>query len=240
AHCEARAREWLHADERARLEQEADELLYHVRQRMLYRFNDSFAYAFNPASLRQDASGGDAALERCYREWLRLFREELSNELYATSLRLEQTSKRIIQEQRARLLEYCEKQLPGFALTAEPLESWPTPEVQEPAEPAGVSVRWLRAYFRSAKAFFEGGGREELRQALEEKAAQAIQSTVRDHRDAFAEHALQQMSQTVRLLRGQWEDALRAHAERLDEASRTDYDAEPLRQAIEAVRGTMN
>ncbi|WCF06146.1 dynamin family protein [Paenibacillus thiaminolyticus] len=239
AECEARAREWLHADERARLEQEADELLYHVRQRMLYRFNDSFAYAFNPASLRQDARGGDAALERCYREWLRLFRKELSNELYATSLRLEQTAKRIVQTQRARLLEHCEQQLPGFALAAEPLESWPTPEVQEPAGPADVSVRWLRSYFRNAKAFFEGGGRDALRQALEEKASQAIQLTVRDHRDAFAEHALQQMGQTAQRLRGQWEDALRAHAERLDEASRTDYDAEPLREAIEAVRRTL-
>ncbi|NRF97777.1 dynamin family protein [Paenibacillus dendritiformis] len=240
AECEARVREWLHADERARLEQEADELLYHVRQRMLYRFNDSFAYAFNPASLRQDARGGDAALERCYREWLRLFRKELSNELYATSLRLEQAAKRIIQNQRARLTEYCEQHLPGFALAAEPLESWPTPEVQEPAEPADASVRWLRSYFRSAKAFFEGGGREELRRALEEKASQAIQRTVRDHRDAFAEHALQQMDQTVRQLRGQWEAALRTHAERLDEASRTDYDAEPLREAIEAVRSTLS
>ncbi|MCM3341251.1 dynamin family protein [Paenibacillus sp. MER TA 81-3] len=235
-----RCDEWLRRDERKRIEQEADELLYHVRQRLQYRFNDGFAYAFNPASLRKDEQNIDTALERCYLEWSRTFMKELTNELYATTLRLEQSAKRLALSYRMQLASKVEEYLPGFAVTDESLPSWPTPDVTEGDWLKDMTTRWLRSFFRNSKSFFEGGGRDGLRQALEERALQAVTSAIQEHRERFVEHIAYHLTDTVRVLHSELADAVHVHADRLADASRTDYDPEPLHAVMKAMERTLS
>ncbi|MBN3527546.1 dynamin family protein [Paenibacillus apiarius] len=234
-----RCDEWLQRDERKRIEQEADELLYHVRQRLQYRFNDGFAYSFNPASLRKDEQNIDMALERCYLEWSRSFMKELTNELYATTLRLEQSAKRLAASHRMRLAGIVEECLPGFAVADESLPSWPTPDVTEGDWLKDMTTRWLRSFFRSSKAFFEGGGRDMLRQSLEERALQAVTLAVQEHRERFVEHIARHLTDTVRSLHSDLTAAVRVYADRLADASRTDYDPEPLRAVMKAIERSL-
>lgn len=71
------------------IKQELNELVYYIRQRANYRFNDFFIEAFNPATIK--GSGGEVkkALERACKELLQSIGFDLTQELRATSLRLE-------------------------------------------------------------------------------------------------------------------------------------------------------
>ncbi|UHA76233.1 dynamin family protein [Paenibacillus sp. 481] len=227
---------WVNRDERQAVTQEADELLYHVRQRLQFRFGDWFAYAFNPASLRKDERNIDAALEHCYREWARTFTKELLNELYATTLRLEQQSKRLIQAHWSRFVPTLNEKLPGCDVTLEPFTAWPTPDVKDSAWVPEVNVRWLRGYYRNSKAFFEAGGRDELKRALEEQAMQAVQRAVQQHRELFIDHMMQQSSALLHELEAQLTHVVRRHADSLEAASSVDFDPAPIAAALKQIQ----
>ncbi|WP_241734933.1 dynamin family protein [Paenibacillus alvei] len=223
--------EWLKRDETSAFRQEADELLYHVSQRLQFRFGDMFSHAFNPASLRRDDRNIDSSLQRCYVEWSRIFTKELANELYATSLRMEQSAKKLVTSYRNRLQQTITEQLPGYSPTEEAMTAWPTPEVSGEISLPNVTTRWIRGYFRNSKAFFEGNGRSELRQALELQTMQAVKQATEAHRERFIKHMLTHYHQVVQKSYTELSEALDRYMERLSSALQADVD-EGLLQAV--------
>ncbi|EJW18223.1 dynamin family protein [Paenibacillus alvei DSM 29] len=223
--------EWLKRDETSAFRQEADELLYHVSQRLQFRFGDMFSHAFNPASLRRDDRNIDSSLQRCYVEWSRIFTKELANELYATSLRMEQSAKKLVTSYRNRLQQTITEQLPGYSPTEEAMTAWPTPEVSGEINLPNVTARWIRGYFRNSKAFFEGNGRSELRQALELQTMQAVKQATEEHRERFIKHMLTHYHQVVQKSYTELSEALDRYMERLSSALQADVD-EGLLQAV--------
>ncbi|MGZ9584106.1 dynamin family protein [Paenibacillus marinisediminis] len=195
---EQQLRSLTYWNERKRLEQETDELLYYVRQRIQYRTGDSFSMAFNPATLRGDNTDIERSLLQCYGEWQRSFEKELTNELLATSLRLEQLAKRLIVKRFDEILVNIQTTLNGFNFALPvPISSWTTPHI-EVKKPEGVlTSRKLKSLYRSSKAFFEGGGREELRGLLEQEALEQINGTNQWIKQKFLEHLETRMSITV-------------------------------------------
>jgi predicted GTPase len=223
--------EWLERDESSLFQQEADELLYHVGQRLQFRFGDMFSHAFNPASLRRDDRDIDSALQRCYVEWIRLFSKELANELYATSLRMEQGAKKLVISYHDRLQLSIMEQLPGYSPADVDMGAWPTPEVSGELDLPNVTTRWIRGYFRNSKTFFEGSGRSELRQALELQAMQAVKRVTEAHREQFIEHILTHYNKVIQKSYKELSDALDLYMERLNNALHANVDEELL-QAV--------
>lgn len=227
--------DWLKRDETSAFRQEADELLYHVSQRLQFRFGDMFSHAFNPASLRRDDRNIDSSLQRCYVEWSRIFTKELANELYATSLRMEQSAKKLVTSHRDRLQQAITEKLPGYSPTEEAMAAWPTPDVSGEISLPNVTTRWIRGYFRNSKAFFEGNGRTELRQALEIQAMQAVKQVTEAHRERFIEHMLTHYHQAVLKSYKELSEALDRYMERLSSALQANVDEDLLQAVMNAM-----
>ncbi|MDR7075352.1 small GTP-binding protein [Neobacillus niacini] len=72
-----------------RMNQEAEELLYYIKQRVFFRFGDFFKEAFNPAALRDDGRNLKKALQTALDELLESLGFDFAQELRATTVRLD-------------------------------------------------------------------------------------------------------------------------------------------------------
>ncbi|MEH7125226.1 dynamin family protein [Bacillus sp. JJ1773] len=72
-----------------RLEQEADELVFYIKQRVFLRYGDFIKEAFNPAALKDDGRNLKKALQAALEDFLQSFGFDFAQELRATTLRLE-------------------------------------------------------------------------------------------------------------------------------------------------------
>ncbi|MEH7335898.1 dynamin family protein [Neobacillus drentensis] len=72
-----------------RLYQEAEELVYYIKQRVFLRFGDFFKEAFNPSTLRDDGRNLKRALQGALDEFLESLGFDLAQEMRATTVRLD-------------------------------------------------------------------------------------------------------------------------------------------------------
>ncbi|WP_366295238.1 dynamin family protein [Paenibacillus sp. AN1007] len=156
------------------LSQETNELLFHVRQRLAFRFGQFMAEAFHPSVLREDQGNLKTAFAACGRELLRMIGIELEQELLATTLRLEQTGHGWAAKQVTECINEIKQLTGGIDLSLTLDEKWSTPVLDEIRleEPSDWKNYW--SYFRNPKQFFEGDGRQRLQDALEPVLKQMI------------------------------------------------------------------
>ncbi|MCW2279213.1 dynamin family protein [Heliophilum fasciatum] len=159
------------ANETQRLHQEVAELLYYVKQRLFYRFGDIFGRYFNPAVL-QDARGAitKKALQHNFSELLLTMERELAQELRATTLRTETYIHRRAEQFSAQLAQQIALKVPQCPLS--PYEPQPLQTSALPGDQfaqAAASAASLLGQIKNPKDFFEGSGRHQFRQALEDQ-----------------------------------------------------------------------
>ncbi|SIT66207.1 dynamin family protein [Edaphobacillus lindanitolerans] len=146
---------------------ELDELVYYVLQRVFYRFTEFFREAYNPATF--SSRPAKEALSVALREALGSVGFDIVQELKVTDLRLAKFTARKLTGRFTAEQRTLREMDPVFGLTPfEPDEkdSLSFPEVYpDPSVYSGVN-----RIFKNDKDFFEGGTRDKLRDALEEKA----------------------------------------------------------------------
>jgi GTPase Era involved in 16S rRNA processing len=150
------------------LHQEISEQLYHLRQRLKFRFKEHFQGAFHPSILQDDGRDLKRMLNACAEDLKRSLGEDLLQELRAAGLRLEVT----IHE----MVERALNTLPGMEAMAqegfspEPTERTPLelPLPETFAEGPQIDGRRLWSAFRTPKHFFEKEGGTALREELNE------------------------------------------------------------------------
>jgi GTPase SAR1 family protein len=149
------------------LAKEREELLYYVKQRLFFRFNELFNAAFNPAVLKDDGRNMKQALQGCLIDLLRSISYDLAQELRATTLRLE----KFVNKLGASLVEQWQRDVQRHAagLTLAPYQPRQT-ETLSFAEELPVEVSALQpalSLFKNTKDFFEQDGKVKLRDQLE-------------------------------------------------------------------------
>ncbi|WP_346355259.1 dynamin family protein [Azotosporobacter soli] len=88
-----------------RLCQEAEVLVYYIKQRVFLRFNDFFRDAFNPSVLRDDGRNLKKVLQHALDELREELGFEFAQELRATTVRLDRFGEKIIAEQQMSIAE---------------------------------------------------------------------------------------------------------------------------------------
>ncbi|MBY9081710.1 dynamin family protein [Paenibacillus sp. HN-1] len=174
------------------IRREGEELLYHVRQRLGFALGGMFQESFHPSLLRSDAGPMKEAFAACGRELWRTAGGELEAELWATTLRLSSAGRRLVLSAADAIVE----ELGGSGLTCEgeawDERSWPAPGRLEAALPEAAlpEADWDRwwPFFKSPKAFFEGGGRDALRRAAEPQLKEAIAAAAAKAEPALLAH----------------------------------------------------
>jgi GTPase Era involved in 16S rRNA processing len=85
--------------------QEANELIYYLKQRVFLRFGDFFKESFNPTLLRDDGRNLKKSLQAALDEFLESIGYDFSQEMRATSLRLDRFAEKIIADLQERLVQ---------------------------------------------------------------------------------------------------------------------------------------
>lgn len=149
------------------LKQELSELLYYVIQRIQYRFGEFYNLAFNPASLQDDGRDLRKAIWTSWLELQRLVQLELSQEMLATSLRMERGIHTQLQKQYAGAAQCLEAAIVSYSAIPYSPASLPTPDEPKAWEADNIDAKLLWSRFKSPRQFFEGEGKAQLRKELE-------------------------------------------------------------------------
>lgn len=153
---------------RERVQREAAELAHHVKQRIRFRFGDLFADAFHPSVLQQDGRDMGIALISAWRELVQAVTTDVTGEMLATGLRLEQFAVKDVHAWLADVTAHLQNTWPEWSARAWEADMSEQTDLADGLEPEDVSARELSRRFRNAKAFFEGNGRQAMRDWLED------------------------------------------------------------------------
>ncbi len=179
------------------LAQELRELLHYVLQRLSFRFGDHYNHAFNPSALQEDGRDMKKMLWTCWLELQRLLQSELSEEMLATSLRMEKTMKKLAVQAYDAAAGEASGRLAGFApAPLEPLEL-PTLEIGELWQTDRVERKLLTSRFKNPRQFFEGDGKALLRKDLE--------SVIEAPLKSYTDHKIEEWLESYRVL---WQELL--------------------------------
>ena len=202
------------------LRQEVGEQLYHLRQRLKFRFKEHFQSAFHPSILQDDGRDLKKLLQACGEDLKRSLNEDLLQELRAAGLRLEGTIGALAEKSLAALSGLAEMESEGFA--PEPAEK-PALELPLPdAFAAGPSFepRQLWNAFRSPKHFFEKEGAAALRQTLEESLLGTVDDALETLRRLWEQTTERSLQEAVRRAALAWSGQLAAFALSMSETLR--------------------
>lgn len=160
------------------LDKEREELLHYVKQRLFFRFNELYGFAFNPAVLKEDGRNMKQALQGCLTDLLRSISYDLAQELRATTLRLE----KFLNKQGLTLLQNWQRDVQGYAagLSLTPYQPRQV-ETLTFAEELPVSAQALQpalSLFKNTKDFFEQDGRVKMRDELEKRLQEPVTAYV--------------------------------------------------------------
>lgn len=180
--------------------QEANEQLYHLRQRVRFRFNAHFMSAFHPSVLQDDGRDLKKLLVACHGDLLRAIGEDLLQELRSASLRLEGTLNGIVDGMIQAKASAGGMVAEGF--TPEPVAraALELPLYEPFAAGPRADARALWSTFRSPKHFFEKDGKAALRDELQTELFAEIDrqfAELKQRWDAAASDALGQAIRTA-------------------------------------------
>ncbi|MFD1774229.1 dynamin family protein [Paenibacillus rhizophilus] len=228
------------------LRREGGELLFHVRQRIGFAFGRMFQESFHPSLLREGAGGLKEIFAACGRELWRTAGRELEAELWATTLRLTAAGRRLVRE--ASAAAALELGLPADSpfSASEEEEAWPAPKgLEGDLPPADWGKLW--GLFKSPKHFFEGGGRDALRNAAEALLKEAIaegaakrETLLLDHYESLAVQALARAAVALRETLEEQDLAMSAMLKGGDSAERWTLLVHGLRELETAFGDRMN
>ncbi|BFH61954.1 dynamin family protein [Paenibacillus azoreducens] len=160
------------------MEQETRELLFHVKQRIGFGLGEFFAEAFHPSVLREEVGQLKRIFADCGRELERTVVRELEQELWATTLRLENKGKAILRTAAADAAADIRDYDPAIMLAPPEEGQWGSPDWSDGGLADFVDWSSFWQLFKSPKHFFENGGREKLRNAIEPVIKEALGAEV--------------------------------------------------------------
>lgn len=196
------------------MEQETLELLFHVRQRIGFGLGEFFAEAFHPSVLREDAGQLKRIFEGCGRELERTIVRELEQELWATTLRLENKGKAVLRTAAEEAVNDIREYDAAMMLTPPEESEWASPQWEEAGTVHFVDWNAYWPLFKSPKHFFEGGGREKLKNAIEPVIKEALSTEAAKKQellvDFYGKLAAAAQSRQAEGLREQLKEALEA------------------------------
>jgi GTPase Era involved in 16S rRNA processing len=212
---------------------EIDELLYYVRQRGTYRFGEFFTLAFNPAAIRDDQA--KQTLTAAWNELQRLLAYDLSQEVLATTLRverfIERLAERVFQQWGADIAQL----MPSFHPSGWPGLTLSTPAVNDELTRRELDARWLTGFYKGGRQFFEGDGKAKLRQAIEPIAAQMAADYLAAHAEMLKQSYSEQFTEQFDRLKALVRETVAEHGQGMKSALSQMTDLPALIQAKQTI-----
>ena len=177
------------------IEQEIDELLFYVKQRIFLRFNDIFNESFNPSSLRDDGRDMKKALQSCLDEMIQFIGFDLSQEMRATSLRVEKFINQTVQTTFKKISDSTNEINEHIQYLSFENKSFETLEFEPGLDDLNEkTIKSVFALFKNAKAFFEQGGKEKMRESLYEQMQDPVDLYIKNQKERIQQYYLDQFN----------------------------------------------
>ncbi|KAA0550174.1 hypothetical protein FZW96_02190 [Bacillus sp. BGMRC 2118] len=171
------------------IEKEVKELLYYVKQRVFLRFSDMFNESFHPSVLNDEAKNTKKALNNSLDELLEFVAFDLIQELRATSVRVEGFVKKQLSSVHSQVNTEIGNIQQTFQLTyknPDKIELLPFANMAEQLTKE-MFQKSLSSY-KNAKAFFEKGGKKEMRDELEKLLQEPVSEYVQSNEEIMADY----------------------------------------------------
>ncbi len=151
-----------------RLTQEADELLFYIKQRVFFRFSDFFKESFNPSVLKEDGRNIKKVLQMALQEFLETIGYDFAQEIRATTLRLEAFIGKIVKERYEQLTEELRKMNDGLSFSPFEPGKMESRDVKNAFETLDQKLfQKALSYYKNAKSFFEKNEKKLMAEELE-------------------------------------------------------------------------
>ena len=172
------------------LRQELDELTYYVKQRVFLRFLDFFREAFNPADLRANGNT-DKLLREALKQLLYSVGFDLSQELRATTLRLEKFMQRNVVRWQVNLAERLREADREITLSRPKVEFEAGLEFSVAFDDIDLGLfSKLLGTFKNPRHFFEEGGGKAM--------AEEMEKMVSSHADIYLQREKARLAENFR------------------------------------------
>lgn len=139
-----------------RFAQEMEELVYYLKQRVFFRFHDFFTGSFNPSLLKDDGRNLKKMLEHALDDFLTNFGFDFSQELRATTLRMEIFIGKLMKESHHQITKELLKRNEQLSFSQPQLEQIESLDFNNVL--TGLERNMFKktlAYFKNPKSFFE-------------------------------------------------------------------------------------
>ncbi|WP_071395534.1 dynamin family protein [Bacillus tuaregi] len=172
-----------------RLAQEADELVFYIKQRVFLRFSDFLKEAFNPALLKDDGRNLKKALQTALDGFLEDFGYDFAQELRATTLRIEAFIRKNLTQSERSIISAIEEHNSELSFSSYEMNRLEGIDF----ETAFVSLDKERfkaalAYFKNPKSFFEKNERKLLGEELEANLQEPADDYLAAGKQSLQEH----------------------------------------------------
>ncbi|MFN0225644.1 dynamin family protein, partial [Paenibacillus sp. KR2-11] len=213
----------LEAEQRE-LTKDIAELLYYVKQRTSYRFGEFFNHAFNPAVFRDDSRDPKLILVSAWEDLQRMIVFDLTQEVLATTLRIGSKVNALLREAgQAWAEEIRSGGIPSFEAPDFRAMDLPTPELTAKLQ-VDIAAKWLGGFYKNAKQFFEGDGKDKLRKELEGMLTAPMTAFAEAQTQTLQSVYAQQLQDGAAVRASAMREALQEHAEGLLEALQAKVD----------------
>lgn len=214
--------------EEQKMSKEADELVYYINQRVFLRFADFFKESFNPAVIKDDGRDLKEALRLSLRELLDSIGFDFAQEMRATSLRLENQTRKLVKNKQEQYSEIIAK-------------TWNTVEVGEYTVSENEVPQFDQAFvqltanefkrelslFKNPKTFFERNDKQKMADAiqvaLQEPAQNYLQAEGSKAKDYYTEILRNELQKMQKHVEKAVEDVYISHTSVLQEQVDVDF-----------------
>ncbi|WP_188647360.1 dynamin family protein [Marinithermofilum abyssi] len=191
------------------LRQETEELLYYVKQRLFLRYNDVFLEIVHPSVLRDGTENVKALLKDCAMEVTDFLRQDLLQELRATSIRLERWLESKLESTHQEWLEQGSILEEGITLTREET-AFSTPSLAPPLPDwNGDAFKKVLAPFNRSQTFIDREEKNRLREAMRTVLEEAVSTHLEAEGERIFTHYREEWEKGVK----QWKDGIRRDVE---------------------------
>nr|WP_255807287.1 dynamin family protein [Cohnella mopanensis] len=194
------------------LHQEIGEQIYHLRQRLKFRFKEHFQSAFHPSVLQDDGRDLKKLLLACGDDLKRSLSEDLLQELRAAGLRLEGTIHALAEKALGALSGLADMEREGFSPESSERSQLELPMPVVFANGPYFETKQLWNAFRSPKHFFEKEGSVSLREQLNEDLFKEMDIELDALRLSWNSNAEKALQEAVRVTSLHWSEQLAAFA----------------------------
>jgi predicted GTPase len=219
------------------LNQEADELVYYIKQRVFLRFSDFFRESFNPSVIKDDGRDLKQALQSALDELIESIGYDFLQEMRATTLRVESFITKIVEEFQMRLSDEVQKISADLSISRLEITDFDKIDFNIAFKELDKKIfKKTLGQFKNPKAFFEKDEKRTMSEEIETILQQPADDYLQVQGKSLKEHYLHSLEKHLEHVRNEWIEQTEEYYTGVKSTLSTDFPIEELKVTYNKVK----